>query len=114
MMLRNTARQTVLARKTFRAVTFWARFMGLMGKSHFPASYDALIFDNCNSIHCFFMRMEIDVLFLNRHGKVLKSVRRLKPWHLAFGPAGSCCVIELPAGTLEHSHTVPGDLLKFE
>ena len=105
--------RTVAGNQRF-AKSFFSRFAGLMCRRKFPEGCDALIFDHCSSIHCFFMRMEIDVLFINRYGKVLKAVHRLKPWHLAFGPAGSCCVIELPAGTLEHSRTVPGDLLKFE
>ncbi|MBR2873401.1 MAG: DUF192 domain-containing protein [Lentisphaeria bacterium] len=109
----NQTRTAVLACRMVRAESFWQRFMGLMGKRRFPGEYDALLFEKCNSIHCFFMFMEIDVLFIDRKKRVVKSVSALKPWHLAWGGWKSAAVIELPAGTLEKTGTLPGDQLEF-
>lgn len=113
-MLFNTTRGTVLARSPAAAKSFLTRLMGLMGKKRFPEKYDALVFENCNSIHCFFMRMTIDVVFTDRENKVVKCFRALKPWHLAFGGMKSFSCIELPAGTLKESSTEPGDILAFD
>ena len=82
-----------------------------MGRKKFPAGCDALIFEKCNAIHCFFMRMEIDVIFIDRTGTVTKCVSRVKPWRFAFGGRKSFAVIELPPGTIEATRTVPGDKL---
>ena len=110
-MLRNITRNTLLSRSPARAVGFWQRFMGLMGKKDFPEHYDCLVFEKCNSIHCFFMRMTIDVIFTDKENKVVKCISELKPWHLAFGTLRSCNCIELPSGTLKKSGTLPGDRL---
>ena len=110
-MLTNTTRHTILARNPACAESFYQRLMGLMGKKTFPAQYDCLVFENCNSIHCFFMRMAIDVVFTDKENKVVKCISELKPWHLAFGTLRSCNCIELPSGTLKKSGTLPGDRL---
>lgn len=110
-MILNVTRNIPLARRSARAVSFWSRFIGLMGKKSFPENYDALIFEKCDSIHCFFMYMAIDVIFLDKEGKVVKCCHKLKPWHLAFGGRRSCHCVELPAGSLEQSGTMPGDQL---
>ncbi|MBQ9755584.1 MAG: DUF192 domain-containing protein [Lentisphaeria bacterium] len=110
-MLRNITRNTLLSRSPARAAGFWQRFMGLMGKKDFPEHYDCLVFEKCNSIHCFFMRMTIDVIFTDKENKVVKCISELKPWHLAFGTLRSCNCIELPSGTLKKSGTLPGDRL---
>ena len=113
-MLYNSTRGTPLAGSPAFAVTYWSRFMGLMGKSRFPEGYDGLIFEKCNSIHCFFMRMTIDVIFVDKEYKAVKCIREVRPWHLAFGGRRGCTCIELPSGCLEKSGTVPGDQLLFE
>ena len=113
LLLRNKKNGTVLARRLAKAESFWSRFAGLMCRKKFPQEYDALLFEQCNSIHCFFMFMAIDVIFADRKGEVVKSISCLKPWHLAWGGFQSCSVIELPAGTLEKTDTRPGDQLEL-
>ena len=113
-MLRDLTYGTILAERPLAARSFLSRLLGLMGRKHFPPSFDALLFENCNSIHCFFMRMEIDVLFIDRDFKAVKCVHNLKPWHLAFGGLKSCSCIELPAGTLKRCGTVPGNRVVIE
>ena len=113
-MLRDLTCGTILAERPLAARSFLSRLLGLMGRKVFPPSFDALVFENCNSIHCFFMRMEIDVIFVDRDFKVVKCFHRLKPWRLGFGGLKSTSCIELPAGTLERCRTLPGNQLAVE
>ena len=112
-MVRNLSKGTELASAPRFAVTFFARFLGLMGRKEFPKDSDALIFEACPSIHCFFMRMTIDAVFVDREGRVTRIFPGLKPWRLAFGGKGAYAVIELPAGTIEATRTAPGDQLEI-
>ena len=66
----------------------------------------------CEAIHTFFMRFDIDVLFLDRKKRVVKAVRRLRPWRLAMSWRARS-VLELPAGVIEQSGTERGDVLEF-
>jgi Uncharacterized conserved protein len=63
------------------AKSFKDRFLGFMLKKH--ADY-ALSFENCKAVHTFFMRFKLDVLFLDKENKIIKEVRDLKPWRIAF------------------------------
>ena len=68
----------------------------------------ALIIVPCSSVHTFFMRFVIDVVFVDREGVVLKTVSDLKPWRIAIG-ARAHAVIELNAGGVRRSELVVGD-----
>jgi uncharacterized membrane protein (UPF0127 family) len=81
------------------ARTTWSRFVGLMGRPSL-GSGAGLWIEPCNSIHMFFMRFAIDVLFLDRRRRVKKVMLNLKPWRVSPIVFGARTVVELPAGTL--------------
>jgi hypothetical protein len=90
----------------------WTRFMGLMGRPSLEAG-SALYLEPCNSIHMFFMRFAIDVLFLDRQGKVKRVMHSLKPWRISPIVFGARSVVELPAGTLGDD-SLKGRTLRIE
>jgi len=49
------------------------------------------------SVHTFFIRFAIDVVFLARDGEVLKVVSRLRPWRTT-GARGAKAVVEFAPG----------------
>lgn len=110
-MIKNIDSGAVISENPCFAETFLQRLTGLMGRRSFPCGHDSMVFKRCNSIHCFFMLMEIDVIFIDCEGHVVKTFSRLKPWRLAFGGRNGETVIELPAGTIEKSGTVTGNTL---
>ena len=83
--------------------TFWKRFRGLMTRAEQPVG-DAAVFDGCSSIHMFFMRFPIDVIwFAPSNGSVHEVVgvsEDVRPWTLAFGPKGTKGCIEVAAGSV--------------
>jgi uncharacterized membrane protein (UPF0127 family) len=91
------------------AKTSWARFLGLMGRESLPAGAGLWI-EPCNSIHMFFMRFAIDVLFLDRQGRVKKVMLNLKPWRISPIVFGARTTVELPAGTLSDRALVGSQL----
>ena len=95
------------------AGTSASRRRGLLGRDSLDPSA-ALIIAPCSSIHTFFMRFVIDAVFVDRGGRVLKAVQRLKPWRIA-ASFGAFAVIELNAGSLDRSDgVVQGDRLYLE
>ena len=61
-----------------------------------------------------FMRFPIDVVFLDRDGRVVRAAERLRPWAPAIGAKGAAEVVELRAGTIAASSTQAGDDLVFD
>jgi len=67
----------------------------------------------CESVHTFFMKFPIDLVYVDRKKRVKKVRHAVPPWRL------SACltahsVLELPAGTVEKTGTRPGDELVIE
>jgi hypothetical protein len=66
-----------------------------------------------NAVHTFFMRFPIDLAFVDRRGRILKTRASMDPWRLAASLLAHA-VLELPAGALARTDTVRGDILAFE
>jgi len=104
---------TLLTQKDTHAQTFYARFKGLLGKNSFTSG-EALILTPCKSIHTFFMRFVIDVLFLDGNGKVVGKAENLSPFRFSplFWRARTC--VELPVRTIKDSLTQISDTILIE
>ena len=59
----------------------------------------------------FFMRYPIDVAFVDRSGRVTRSVAGLRPWRIVWWARGARDCIELGVGSLAASGVQPGDQL---
>jgi uncharacterized membrane protein (UPF0127 family) len=86
-----------------------SRMRGLLGRQELPAG-EGIWLRPCGSVHTAFMRFAIDVVFLDREGRVVRVVRGLRPWRAA-GARGSRSAIELPAGECERRGIAEGDVL---
>jgi uncharacterized membrane protein (UPF0127 family) len=73
-----------------------SRFFGLMGRRSLDADR-GMLFTRTGSVHTFFMRFPIDVVFLDRSLRVRKIVPGLRRNRLA-ASRGAKNVLELPAG----------------
>ncbi len=109
----NTTRDTVLASHAERARSYWARLRGLMFRSSLPADGGMVIEPN-NSVHTFWMRFPIDVVFVDRQDSVVGLVHALPPNRPFAGARKARRTVELPAGTISRSGTQIGDTLRFE
>lgn len=88
-----------IAQKVALADNSISRMIGLMFKPGLEAG-EGLLIRPCNSIHTFFMRFNIDVLFLDKEYRVLKVIRNLKPWRMTRMYFKAFQVLELQGGTL--------------
>jgi uncharacterized membrane protein (UPF0127 family) len=110
LALRNQRTGHVLASRLELAADSATRTRGLLGRDTFPAD-SALILAPCNSIHMFFMRFPIDVIFADRAGKALKVCHALKPWRIAIS-LRAFVAIELPVGAARAADVATGDRLE--
>jgi len=56
------------------------------------------------------MRMTIDIVFVTRDGRVVRSVSNVPPWRIT-GAFGAFATIEMAAGTLLRTATTAGHSL---
>jgi hypothetical protein len=102
----------LLATAARRAGNFWTRFRGLMGVKHLPQG-EGLLIVPCNSVHCFGMKITIDVVFVSKEGEVLHLMPEMAPGKVSPLVRKARAVIELPAGTIAASGTEVGDRLSI-
>jgi uncharacterized protein len=88
------------------------RMRGLLGRRSLPAG-DGLLIRPAPSVHTFFMRFPIDVVFLSRSGEVLKISADVGPWR-ARSCRGAYAVLELAAGEAERRGFAVGDHIETE
>ncbi len=68
---------------------------------------DGLLIPNCRAIHCCFMLLPIDVLFLSKQGEIVHVVSRMKPWTFSKVVFDGDSVLECYPGTVdEHGLSV--------
>ena len=91
------------------AYRMWPRMRGLLGKRGLDSG-EGLLIRPAPSIHTFFMRVPIDVVFLSRQGEVLKVAERVPPWR-ARSCRHSYAVLELAAGEAGRRGIAVGDRL---
>jgi len=108
----NRTKGTVIAEHVSVADGLWSKFWGLMGRRALPEN-SGLLLTPCSSVHTFFMRFPIDVVFLDRERRVVKIVPAMKPWRTALGGGGRDA-LELPAGEAGRIGIEPQDQVEFE
>lgn len=112
-MLKVSTKNKLVSDKILIANNTVTRIIGLMFRSTPPQNAEGLMLEPCNSIHTFFMRYPIDVVFLNSQNKVIKIIRHLKPWRITWLYFRASKTLELPAGKLL-DEVQEGDVLEVE
>lgn len=106
-----TTPATLAGLRVRTATGFVSRLIGLMFSRRLPDD-EALLIPRCPSVHSFFMRYPIDVVYLDREGTVTKLVRSLKPWRASIGGRGAAHALELAAGSIQRLGLRVNDDLK--
>jgi uncharacterized membrane protein (UPF0127 family) len=112
IVVRNLTRNTILADAAEVADTSEKRRTGLLKHDRLVPGQGLWIVP-CESVHSFFMKFAIDLVYLDRNKKVRRVRHRMVPWRL------SACltahsILELPAGAAAASGTEKGDQLEIE
>jgi hypothetical protein len=109
----NRTKGTLVAERADVAATFFTRLRGLLGRSSLDQG-SGLVLRPTNSIHSFFMKFPIDVLFLDRSARVLHVMGDMRPNRISPLVRHAHTVVELPVGAIAASRTATGDQLRLE
>ncbi len=89
----------VVVPKLILADRFWPRLVGLQFRAGLPQG-SGLLLVPCSSVHTCFCRFPIDLVCLDRRGRVLQVRKCLRPWRAAVAPAGTHAILETAAGEM--------------
>ncbi|MFQ6137037.1 MAG: DUF192 domain-containing protein [Candidatus Hydrothermarchaeales archaeon] len=112
----NTSRANLICTCSV-ADAFFSRLKGLMFKSSLPRDEGLLIefspLSRSRSIHGFFMRFPIDLIFINEDLKVVE-IETLYPWRYYSPRKGCKWVLEVNKGVAKEKEIEIGDELEFK
>ena len=109
---RNLSRGTILGDCVRVAESGLSRIVGLLGERKLTPG-DGLLIVPSQGVHTLGMLFPIDVLVLDNDWKVLGVRQRMRPFMVTRIYFRAAAVLELPAGTVEHSGTRIGDSVEF-
>lgn len=97
----------------WRADRPWSRLRGLLGRKPLSGhASQALWLVPCGSVHTFGMGYPLDVVFLDRAGRVLGCRENLRPWR-AQGCRGAHQTVELAPGGIAKLHPETGEVWQW-
>jgi len=97
-----------LADNLTAADDLFKRMKGLLGKDKLLAG-EGLWIKPCMSIHTFFMKFPIDIVFLDKRNGVMALISSMRRNRLTRLYLKAASVLELPAGTIEKADIRIGD-----
>ena len=127
MKLSNLTKGRVVINKLNIAESFFERLKGFMFKPKIEED-EGLLIKGCNSIHMFFMKFPIDVIFLkttsktcNKSGssvigkskyiyKVVRIIENIKPWRISPYVSAADSVLEIKSRTSGNSISLDDEL----
>jgi uncharacterized membrane protein (UPF0127 family) len=110
--VRNQTRNAVLGEAVEVADSSGKRRVGLLRHERLDPG-EGLWIVPCESVHTFFMKFPIDLVYVDRKRTVRKVKHAVPPWRLS-ACLSAHSILELPAGTVEKTGTRPGDELLIE
>jgi uncharacterized membrane protein (UPF0127 family) len=95
MQLIDCQNESILLPQVEVAATAWQRFRGLMFRRQFEEGF-GLWLEPCRSVHTMWMRVAVDLYFVDRDGVVVEYRAKVSPWSIVI-PATRChAVLEVP------------------
>jgi uncharacterized membrane protein (UPF0127 family) len=113
MRIRNTTTGEIVATEVTRADGWRERMLGLITRKRVEAR-EGIWFDECALIHTVGMQTRIDIVFLDKDRRVVRTLCSVPQNRLAVGCRGARSVIELGSGTLNQCDILVGDHLELE
>jgi hypothetical protein len=111
LQVSNLTRRTVLATSLEVADSGEKRNKGLLGRKELAPGGGLWIIP-CESVHTFFMKFPIDLVYLDRKKQIKKLRNSVPAWRLS-ACLSAHSILELPAGTIRSTQTDYGDTLEF-
>ena len=112
-MIKNVSKNKVLVNKSKVVNSLIGKSLGLMFKSKVEHSlvFNFYIENIKHYLHTYFMRLPLDILFLDSSFKVTKIYKNVNPWRNNISGKGKY-IIELQAG--KSFNTQIGDKISFK
>ena len=111
-MVYNITKKTVLSNETKYAKGIIERGIGMIARNF--SNFDGMVFENCNTIHTLFMRIKLDIVFIDADNRITSLHSSVPAWIPMLRDKKGVTTIELPEGTIAESNSAVGDILNIK
>jgi uncharacterized membrane protein (UPF0127 family) len=94
------------------ADTFWCRLAGLITRKDLQPD-EGLLIRPCRQVHTWFMSFSLDIVFLDKEGKVIYLLPEMKPGKISPFIKESFQVLELAPGVISAHQLKLGEKLEI-
>lgn len=109
--VQKSSNKQIIAGKVDLADTAVSRMIGLLNRKKLNPE-EGLIITRCRSIHMFFMKFSIDVIFIDKNQCVVGYIENIKPFRMSRIYFRAVSAIELSPGTITRSNVQLKDKLE--
>ncbi len=109
----NKTKTTTIATRAKIADSYFQRMKGLLGRASLQEE-EVLVITRCNSIHMFFMKFAIDVIFVDKQRRVVGLVPEIQPFQLSAIFWKASYAVECPRGTIARKNVAIGDEIEIK
>lgn len=113
MLVKVLRKGEVLGTQIQVAANFFCRLRGLLFRKELKEG-EGLLLSPCRQVHTFFMSFAIDVLFLDKQGKIVELIPEMLPGHISPLVKDGYQVLELPAGTVKLKELQKGEQIVIQ
>ncbi|GIW21844.1 MAG: hypothetical protein KatS3mg068_0851 [Candidatus Sericytochromatia bacterium] len=106
----NTRNNKVIGSNIILGNTLLLRLIGLIGKKELKED-EGILLTPCNSIHMMFMKIPLDIIFLDSENKIIKVIENIKPWKISPIVLKAKSVLELPINSIKKNDLQINDKL---
>jgi uncharacterized protein len=103
---------TILVPEVEVLASLGQRLKGLLGQTSLEPGR-AVWLSPCGSIHTFFMRFDLDLIFLGGDFRVVRLVRGVRPWRMVAGGLRARGVVEMQSGWFPAAALKAGDRVRL-
>jgi uncharacterized protein len=93
------------------ADSYYSRLRGLLGRKRLQER-EGLLLERCASVHTIGMHYPLDLVFLDKHGKVMQCREGVKPFRTA-SAKGAYYTLELDMGEIRKNDIKVNDLFEW-
>jgi len=97
----NTRNNKIIGTNIILGNNIFLRFIGLIGKKELKDG-EGLLLIPCNSIHMMFMKIPLDIIFLDKEDKIIHIIENIKPWRISPIIFKAKSVLELPINSVKN------------
>ena len=112
MNIYNSTKDSLVSDEVKVAQSFLTRTIGLLSRSNISEN-QSLIIKPCCSIHTFFMRFPIDVLFVDGKNRIIAAYENVLPNRILPVHLTSLYVVELAAGQITNKNIEKCDIIQM-